>query len=122
MIARQRVLELALNLPGASTDMPFEDDFDSTVLRHGPGGKWFGLLMRVRRYRVGWTGDALTQILNLKCDPLVSYALRQQYPDILPAYHMNKTHWISVRLEGSLPEEVLQMLLEMSYQLTKEKP
>ena len=121
MITRQRILDLALSLPGASTDMPFEDDFDTTVLRHGPGGKWFGLLMRVRRDRVGWTGDALTQILNLKCDPLVSYALRQQYPDILPAYHMNKTHWISVRLEGSLPEEVLQMLLEMSYQLTKGK-
>ena len=121
MIERQKILDLALLLPGASTDMPFEGDFDSTVLRHGPGGKWFGLLMRVPRSRVGWTGDALTDVLNLKCDPLVSYGFKQQYPDILPAYHMNKTHWISVRLEGDVPEDILQTLIEMSYQLARGK-
>ena len=48
----------------------------------------------------------------------MSYGLKQQYPDILPAYHMNKTHWITLRLEGDVPGDVVQMLIEMSYRLT----
>ena len=118
MISRDRILETALGLPGAVSDKPFEGDFDSTVLRHGATGKWFGLLMKAPRDRVGLQGEGMTDVLNLKCDPLVSYGLKQQYPDILPAYHMNKTHWITLRLEGDVPEDVVQMLIEMSYHLT----
>ena len=121
MIARERVLEMALALPGASADQPFDEDFDSTVLRHGPGGKWFGLVMKVPRGKVGLSGDGATEVLNLKCDPLVSYGLRQEYPDILPAWHMNKQLWISVRLEGNVPEDVLKTLIGMSYDLTAKK-
>ena len=121
MIARQRVLDMALALPGAQADMPFEGDFDSTVLRHGDTGKWFGLLMKVPREKAGLEGEGLTELLNLKCDPLVSYGLRQEWPDILPAWHMNKHLWISVRLEGALPEDMLRTLVRMSYDLTDRK-
>lgn len=118
MITRQRVLELALALPGARADMPFEEDFDSTVLRHGDTGKWFGLLMKAPRAKLKLDGDGVAEILNLKCDPLVSYGLRQTWPDILPAWHMNKQLWITVRLEGAVPDDVLRTLLRMSYDLT----
>ena len=118
MISRKTVLELALALPDAASDQPFEGDFDSTVLRHGNTGKWFGLLMKAPRNRVDLPGEGAADVLNLKCDPLVSHGLRQQYPDIRPAYHMNKTHWITLRLEGDVPEDILQMLIEMSYRLT----
>lgn len=118
MITRQRVLDMALALPGAASDMPFDEDFDTTVLRHGPGGKWFGLLMKVPRDRVGLDGAGTAEILNLKCDPLIGFGLRQSYADILPAWHMNKQHWISVRLEGEVPEETLETLIRMSYDLT----
>lgn len=118
MFTRERVLELALALPGAVSDMPFEEDFDSTVLRHGDTGKWFGLLMKAPRGKVGLSGEGMADILNLKCDPLLSYGLRQAYPDILPAWHMNKQLWISVRLEGDVPEDVLRELINMSFELT----
>ena len=118
MISRKAVLELALALPDTASDMPFEGDFDSTVLRHSTTGKWFGLLMKAPRSRVGLPGEGDADVLNLNCDPLVSYGLKQQYPDILPAYHMNKTHWITLRLEGDVPGDVVQMLIEMSYRLT----
>ena len=118
MIDRQSVLDIALALPGATADMPFEEDFDSTVLRHGPGGRWFGLIMKAPRQRLGLDGEGVTDILNLKCDPLVSYGLRQTFPDILPAWHMNKQLWISVRLDGDVPEDTLRMLIGMSYDLT----
>ena len=119
MIKRERVLELALALPGAAADTPFEGDFDSTVLRHGAGGKWFGLLMKAPRNRVGLSGEGVAEVLNLKCDPMVSGGMKQQYADILPAYHMNKVHWITLRLEGGLPEDVVRTLIEMSFDLTR---
>ena len=122
MTDRKRVLEIALELPGATHDCPFEGDFDSTVLRHGATGKWFGLIMKAPRDRVGLEGPGSADILNLKCDPLVSYGLIREYPDILPAYHMNKQLWITVRLEGAVPEETLALLLRMSYDLTLPKP
>ena len=121
MHTRQEVLEMALALPGAVSDMPFDEDFDTTVLRHGETGKWFGNVMKVPRAQVGLSGEDATEILNLKCDPMLSYGLRQTHPDILPAWHMNKQHWISVRLEGDVPEDVLRSLVEMSYDLTGRK-
>ncbi|MBQ8110487.1 MAG: MmcQ/YjbR family DNA-binding protein [Clostridia bacterium] len=121
MTTRRQVLDIALSLPGAVSDMPFDEDFDSTVLRHGPGGRWFGLLMKAPREKVGLEGPGTAEILNLKCDPMVSYGLRQIHPDILPAWHMNKQLWISVRLEGNVPEDTLRALIEMSYALTEKK-
>ena len=121
MIAWRRVIDLALALPGTSADQPFEEGFESTVLRHADTGKWFGLLMRVARRKVGLSGDGAAEILNLKCDPLLSHGLRQTYPDIIPAWHMNKQLWITVRLEGDLPEDVLATLIVMSYDLTAKK-
>ena len=121
MHTRQEVLDMALALPGAASDMPFDEDFDTTVLRHGPGGKWFGLLMKVPRGKVGLSGEGVAEILNLKCDPMLSFGLRQTHPDILPAWHMNKQHWISVRLEGEVPEETLETLIRMSYDLISKK-
>ncbi len=121
MITRRQVMDMALALPCASSDMPFEGDFDSTVLRHGLTGKWFGLLMKVPRSRLGLPGEGTAEILNLKCDPMVSYGLRQAHREILPAYHMNKQLWITVVLEGNLPEDTLRTLLCMSYDLTSKK-
>lgn len=121
MFTRRQILDMALALPGATSDQPFEDDFDSTVLRHGESGKWFGLLMKAPRNRIGLPGEGTAEILNLKCDPLLAYGLRQVHADIIPAWHMNKQLWISVRLEGELPEDVLQSLIQMSYDLTAVK-
>ena len=121
MIDRQRVLEMALALPGAVSDQPFNEDFDSTVLRHGATGKWFGIAMKAPREKVGLAGPGMAEILNLKCDPLVSYGMRQEYPDILPAWHMNKQLWITVRLEGNVPREVVELLMRMSFDLTSKK-
>ena len=121
MIEWKRVLEMALALPGTAADQPFEEDFDSTVLRHSDTGKWFGILLKAPRRRVGLDGEGTADILNLKCDPLLSYGLRQTWPDIIPAWHMNKHLWISVRLEGAVPEETLELLMRMSYDLTAKK-
>ena len=118
MYNREQIIEMALELPGCTVDTPFEGDGYSTVLRHGDTGKWFGLILKGPRHRVGLSGDGQAALLNLKCDPLMSYGLMQEYPDIRPAYHMNKHLWITLRLEGDLPRETVALLMRMSYDLT----
>ena len=103
-------------------DSPFEDDFDTTVLRHGDSGKWFGLVFKAPCRKLGIDRDGETDILNLKCDPMVSYGIVESYAAVIPAYHMNKYHWISIILETGVPEDVLSMLISMSFELTKTKP
>ena len=118
---KEMILEFACGLPGAVLDKPFEDDFETTVFRHGEGGKWFGLLMSVEKSRVGLCGEGKADVLNLKCDPEESFIVREMYEGIIPAYHMNKRHWISVILNGSVPEDFTERLIEKSYDLTEKK-
>lgn len=118
MFTRRQIVERAMEFPGATYDAPFEADSESLVFRHGDTGRWFGLLLKAPRPAVGLQGEGSTWVLNLKCDPLVSYGVMQVCPDIVPAYHMNKQHWISLRLQGEVPENMLSMLLEMSWALT----
>ena len=118
---REKITDFALTLPGAVLDKPFEDDFDTTVFRHGEGGKWFGLVMNLERSRVGLPGEGKVDVLNLKCDPEEGFIVREMYDGIIPAYHMNKRHWISVILDGGVPCDFVERLTEKSYDLTDKK-
>lgn len=90
------------------------------VFRHRENRKWFAVLMRIRRETLGLSGEGEIDIINLKCDPLlVSSLLREE--GFFPAYHMNKTNWISVCPEQEGGEERLQWLLDMSFCLTQPK-
>lgn len=55
--------------------------------------------------------------ITLKLDPAEGDFLRRQYEDILPGYYMNKTHWNSVRAQGSVPDDLLRNLLDEAYRL-----
>ena len=66
----------------------------------------------------GTGGTEFVNILNLKCEPELAAALAAGKRGIFPAYHMNKTHWISVCLNGSVSEEELDSLIELSFELT----
>ena len=61
-----------------------------------------------------------TDLLEVKCDPLLASGLRRT-PGILPAYHMNKEHWLGILLGGPLPEETIRQLIGLSYELTRQK-
>ncbi len=55
---------------------------------------------------------------NLKCDPHWALTLRKQYPhSIEPGYHMNKKHWNTVLLDGSLPPSLIRKMLDLSFAL-----
>ena len=59
---------------------------------------------------------------NVKCDPDKAIELRELYPDaILPGFHMNKRHWNTVIVDGTLPKKLLEEMLTDSYNLVKKK-
>lgn len=59
--------------------------------------------------------------IALKCDPQRAVELRERYPAIQPGYHMNKAHWNTVAMDGSLPQSLVFELIDHSYQLVTEK-
>ena len=56
-------------------------------------------------------------LLNLKCDPSQAQELRDIFEAVIPAYHMNKTHWNSVILDGSVPISEIERMIDHSYTL-----
>ncbi len=110
----------AENTYGVSPDYPFSTAPTYAVLRHLSNRKWFALLMDVPRSRLGLEGEEKVEILNLKCDPILSGSLRLQ-DGYLPAYHMNHDGWLTILLDGTVPFEEIVPLLDLSYELTKPK-
>jgi predicted DNA-binding protein (MmcQ/YjbR family) len=55
--------------------------------------------------------------VSVKCEPDLAVALRDTYPAIRPGYHLNKRHWNTITLDGSLPDELVRDLVEDSYDL-----
>jgi predicted DNA-binding protein (MmcQ/YjbR family) len=55
--------------------------------------------------------------LSLKCDPILATALRDTYPAVTPGYHLNKRHWNTVQLDGSVPDDALVDWIQDSYDL-----
>lgn len=117
----EEILDFARGLPGTTADKPFEGDFETTVLRHADTGKWFGILMRVSPRRLGLMDEEPTWILNLKCDPEEGFNLRDAFAGILPAYHMNKLHWLTILPASDVPEELICDLIRSSYALTDKR-
>ena len=88
------------------------------VFRHHGNKKWFAVIMELPREKLGLQGDGNICIVNVKCDPRLTGSFRLEQ-GIFPAYHMSKVHWLTVALDGSVADEKLEFLLEMSFDLTK---
>ena len=73
--------------------------------------------MEVTGDRLGLPDQEKHAVVNLKCDPLLIGSLRAE-PGFFPAYHMNKASWITAALDGSIPDDKLKMLLELSFEAT----
>lgn len=87
------------------------------VLRHHDGEKWFGIVMNVPGTKLGLETEDEIDVLEVKVRPEHIGSLRKK-EGILPAYHMNKEHWISVILSGPLSPKEIHDLLSESHELT----
>lgn len=95
-------------------------DPESAVLRQGDNNKWYAVIMNVPKEKLGLIGTEKIEILNIKCDPEIIGSMRM-IKGIFAGYHMNKENWISVLLDGSVDENMIFDLVDMSYDLTKVK-
>jgi predicted DNA-binding protein (MmcQ/YjbR family) len=107
---RQEAIAFCLTLGNTYEDYPFRDP-NWTVMRH-----------RANRKVFAWIFERNGQIwINLKGGEGFLELWRQMYSSVLPAYHLNKAHWNSVILDGTVPEEEIQEMIGQSYALTKKK-
>ena len=117
---REELEACILNHYSTEPDYPWADTPRAAVFRHAGNRKWFALVMEVPRDKLGLAGPEKLDIVNFKCDPILISSLRGEN-GIFPAYHMNKASWITAALDGSVPAETIELLLDVSYELTKLK-
>ena len=119
-MTKQSFLDYCLNTFGTSQDYPFDEDFETAVLRHVDNRKWFALMMKVSRRKFGLDSDETVDVINLKL-PVEMFGSFGKDDGVYPAYHMNKLHWISVLLPDAT-DETIAFLTGVSYEATKAKP
>ena len=118
-MTKQEFLEYCLNTYGTSPDYPFDEDFETAVLRHTDDRKWYALVMRISRRKVAIDSDEMVDVVNLKL-PLEMFGSFGAADGVYPAYHMNKLHWISVLLSDAA-DDLVEFLVNASYEATREK-
>lgn len=102
----EELREYCLSKPGAEESFPFGDD----TLVFKKSGKIFAL--------VNLDGDLS---INLKCDPARALELRERHPAVIPGYHMNKNHWNTVLIDGTVPDMEIKSWVDHSFDLVAGK-
>jgi predicted DNA-binding protein (MmcQ/YjbR family) len=97
------IKKYCLSKKGAFEDYPFDDE----TLAFKVGSKMFALTN---------INDPVLKI-SLKCDPYIAIDLRRDYPCITPGYHLNKSHWNTVKIDGTISDDKICWLIDMSYEL-----
>ena len=99
----EEIREYCIAKPGVTEGFPFND----TALVFKVAGKMFALLDLSEDSRG----------ISLKCDPELAIELREQHPEVTPAWHLNKQHWNGVDIEGSISNNQLKEWIDHSYEL-----
>ena len=102
----EEIREYCIAKPGVTEGFPFND----TALVFKVAGKMFALLDLSEEARG----------ISLKCDPDLAIELREQHPEVTPAWHFNKVHWNEIALDGVLPNKQLKDWIDHSYNIIVE--
>lgn len=94
-----------LSLPGAEENAPWTEPQYSMLVTFTVGGKWFCL------------ADLNEQFIDVKCVPDQIPLLIEKYQGAFPAWHMNKKHWLGVKLQSDVPDAEIKQLLQQAYDL-----
>ena len=98
----ETIREYCISKKGATEGLPFGED----TLVFKAGKKIFAL--------ANLDGDLS---INLKCDPALAIELRERYSSVIPGYHMNKKHWNTIYLDGTIPDKEVFSWIDHSYEL-----
>lgn len=118
-MTKQSFLSYCLTTYNTSPDYPFDEDFETAVLRHGENRKWYEIVMKVSRRKFGFDSDEVIDVVNLKL-LIEMFGAFGTSEGVYPTYHMNKLHWISVLLPDA-PEDLVRFLVNVSFEATKDK-
>ena len=111
MLTRAEAIAACLSLPDSYEDYPFGDP-NWTIMRRQTNRRMFAAIFE-REGRI-W--------INVKAEPGWGDFFRSVYPAVVPAYHMNKLHWISIILDGSMTDAEILPLIDDSYRLVGPRP
>ena len=104
---------------GVSPEFLWPDRYPGyAVFRHGDNRKWFALVATISGKSLGLSGDGEIDVINLKFDKNQTYDFAKTSDHIFPAYHMNKNNWITIWLDGTLPNRLIFELIKKSYLLS----
>jgi predicted DNA-binding protein (MmcQ/YjbR family) len=103
----ENIREYCLSKKGVMESFPFND----TALVFKVCGKMFALLDLSEESRG----------LTLKCDPELAIGLREQHPEVTPAYHFNKKHWNTVQVDGTIRDKLIFSWIDKSYNMVVQK-
>ena len=110
---KNQLMRYILDTYGVEPEYPFVSSPHTAVFRNPRNQKWFAVLLgQLSKRCLGLQEDGATDVLNLKCDPVMTFSLID-HERIFHAYHMNKEHWISVLLDGSVPLENSLLMASM---------
>ncbi len=113
-----RVIAYAREKYGEEAEFLWERYPDTAVLRRKDSGKWYAVLMNVGRGKLGLSGSGQAELVDVRTDP-VSLPRLVDGARVLPGWHMNKKHWVSVFLDGTVPFDEVAAFLEESRRLAK---
>jgi predicted DNA-binding protein (MmcQ/YjbR family) len=99
----ERAMEVAAELPEATLEHPF-----------GPEWEVFKVVGKVFLLATEMPGEP---VVTIKCEPEHSRALQQRHAEIVPGYHMNKRHWLTIRAGATVTPELVDELVRNSYEL-----
>ena len=118
-MTKQTFLDYCRNAYGTAADYPFDEDFETAVLRHSGNRKWYAIVMRVSRRKFGFDCDEVIDVVNVKLQ-LEMFGSFGPAEGVYPAYHMNKLHWISLLLPD-IADDLTEFLVNASFEATKDK-
>ncbi|MDE6232937.1 MAG: MmcQ/YjbR family DNA-binding protein [Lachnospiraceae bacterium] len=117
MVSRTDILKYAEENYNTISEHLWAKSPNNEILRHKHNQKWYAIIMDVPKYKVGLDGDDIIDILNVKCEPDMVLSLCEQ-KGFYKAYHMNKKHWLTIILDGTISDNEIYNLIDLSYELT----
>ncbi len=116
---KSKIVEHIKSEYGADPEFLWPDRYPSyAVFRHGDNKKWFALIGTIKSKSLGIEEDKEIEIINLKFDRGQALDFAESNEHIFPAYHMNKNNWITIWLDGTLPNGLIFELIKKSYLLS----
>ncbi len=106
---KEKIFEYAKKHFDSEPEYLWKNTPDCCILRNKSNKKWYAVLMNIEKEKLGLPGNEKIYILNVKCDPIITGSFTKQ-KGFLPAYHMNKEHWISIIIDHAKDSQIFDML------------